>query len=164
MRAANYSRCHPCYISWWTLGHWALKPVRDSIRKVNCEILSLNPVTLVYEPAQPLQLGDIKGIQKHKDLSKRLQLLYKDKGRAGQFFRQSVLNILGYSARRMPEIAERPVEIDRAMKWGFGWECGPFELWDTLGFTTVLAGDEVSRDPDSRLDRNNEATGNHLLL
>lgn len=108
-------------------------------KKVKGEILSLNPTSLIYEPAQPLDLGDISGIQKHKDLGKRLQLLHKDKGRAGQFFRQSLLDLLSYSARRMPEIAERPIEIDRALRWGFGWELGPFELWDSLGFTTVLA-------------------------
>ncbi|MCB0314869.1 MAG: hypothetical protein KDH84_16700, partial [Calditrichaeota bacterium] len=37
-----------------------------------------------------------------------------------------------------PEIADHPADIDRAMCWGFGWEMGPFQLWDTLGFERVL--------------------------
>ena len=43
-----------------------------------------------------------------------------------------------YAARRVPEIADHPADIDRAMCWGFGWEMGPFQLWDTLGFERVL--------------------------
>jgi 3-hydroxyacyl-CoA dehydrogenase len=38
-----------------------------------------------------------------------------------------------YAARRIPEIADRIVDVDRAMRWGFGWELGPFEIWDALG-------------------------------
>ena len=38
-----------------------------------------------------------------------------------------------YAARRIPEIADRVVDVDRAMRWGFGWELGPFEIWDAIG-------------------------------
>lgn len=107
-------------------------------KKQGHEILSLNPKTLVYEPALPLNLGDIEAVGKIPDLGARLRVLYQDPGRAGAFFRQSTLDILGYSARRIPEIADSPAEIDRAMRWGFGWELGPFEIWDALGFETVL--------------------------
>jgi 3-hydroxyacyl-CoA dehydrogenase len=108
-------------------------------KKQRQEILSLNPETLVYEPAKPLNLGDIEAISKIPDLGDRLRTLYQDPGRAGAFFRQSTLDMLGYSARRIPEIADSPAEIDWAMRWGFGWELGPFEIWDALGFETVLA-------------------------
>jgi 3-hydroxyacyl-CoA dehydrogenase len=106
-------------------------------KKQNQEILSLNRETLAYEPAQPLNLGDLRAIEP-LPLPDRLRALYRDSGRAGEFFRQTMLNTLGYSARRIPEIADNPVEIDRAMRWGFGWELGPFEIWDVLGFETVL--------------------------
>lgn len=108
-------------------------------KKQDHQILSLNPQTLAYEPAKPLNLGDIKALDKIPDLGNRLRTLYRDPGRAGAFFRQSTLKLLGYSARRLPEIADSPAEIDQAMRWGFGWELGPFEIWDTLGFKTVLA-------------------------
>ena len=108
-------------------------------KKVDQQILSLNPQTLAYEPAKPLKLGNIDAIKQIKDLTERLQALYQDSGRAGAFFRQSILKTLAYSACRLPEIADHPAEIDRAIRWGFGWQLGPFEIWDALGFATVLS-------------------------
>ncbi|MBE9179575.1 enoyl-CoA hydratase/isomerase family protein [Oculatella sp. LEGE 06141] len=107
-------------------------------KKQKGQILSLNPETLDYEPAKPMNLGDIEAIGKFPDLRDRLHALYHDSGRAGAFFRQTTLDLLNYSARRLPEIADSPADIDRAMRWGFGWDLGPFELWDALGFGRVL--------------------------
>ena len=108
-------------------------------KKQGKEILSINPVTLVYESAQPMNLGNIEAIAKIPDLSQRLQALYQDQSRAGKFFQQFILKVLAYSAHRIPEITDNPADIDRAMRWGFGWELGPFEIWHVLGFETVLA-------------------------
>ena len=108
-------------------------------KKQDRQILSLNPQTLAYEPAKPLNLGDLEAISKMPDLGDRLRALYRDRGRAGAFFRESILKTLSYSACRIPEIADSPTDIDNAMRWGFGWELGPFEIWDALGFDTVLA-------------------------
>lgn len=105
-------------------------------KKVKGEILSLNPKTLGYEPAKPLNLGRTDGIEK-LPLAERLQKLYRQAGRGGDFFRQSILATLAYSANCIPEIADSPIAIDQAMRWGFGWEMGPFEIWDALGFETV---------------------------
>jgi 3-hydroxyacyl-CoA dehydrogenase len=115
-------------------------------KKQNREILSLNPNTLTYESAKPLNLGDITAIEK-LPLSDRLRALYHDSGRAGDFFRQTMLNILSYSARRIPEIADDPLEVDCAMRWGFGWELGPFAIWDALGFETVLTDMKAAAIP-----------------
>src|SRR5690606_25513639 len=71
------------------------------------------------------------------DLPARLNALYEDDGRAGPFFRATTLDLLAYAARRIPEIADSPADVDRAVKWGFGWELGPFETWDALGFARV---------------------------
>lgn len=123
-------------VSTGTLG---AKSGQGFYKKQQSQILSLNPVTLAYEPAKPLDLGDhLETIAKLPDLRDRLRALYDDQSRAGDFFRQTTLNILAYSARRIPEITESPLEIDRAMRWGFGWELGVFELWDVLGFQRVL--------------------------
>src|SRR5687768_6067518 len=46
---------------------------------------------------------------------------------------------LTYAAKRIPEIADNVVEVDRAMRWGFGWELGPFEVWDAIGVEKSLA-------------------------
>lgn len=107
-------------------------------KKAGENILSLNSQTLQFEPPRPMNLGDLKPLSKIGDLKERLRVLYDDKGRAGQFTRQTLLDLFGYAARRIPEIADNPADIDRAMRWGFGWEIGPFETWDALGFDRVL--------------------------
>lgn len=119
-------------------GSLGTKAGQGFYKKVDGEIRSLNPKTFAYESAKPLNLGNIDGIAKLPNLAERLQKLYHHKGRAGEFFWHSILATLAYSANRIPEIADRPVDIDQAMRWGFGWELGPFEIWDALGFDTVL--------------------------
>ncbi|HEY9618692.1 MAG TPA: enoyl-CoA hydratase-related protein, partial [Microcoleaceae cyanobacterium] len=119
-------------------GSLGTKAGQGFYKKVDGEIRSLNPKTFAYESAKPLNLGNVDGIEKLSNLAERLQKLYHHKGRAGEFFRHSILATLAYSANRIPEIADRPVDIDQAMRWGFGWELGPFEIWDALGFDTVL--------------------------
>ena len=115
-------------------------------KKQKGEILSLNAKSLTYEPAKPLDLGNLQEIKK-LELPDRLRALYQDKGRAGQFFRKYILSVLSYSAYRIPEITDSPVEIDRAMRWGFGWEVGPFEIWDILGFKTVITDMQTADIP-----------------
>ena len=112
---------------------------KQQAKKQQSQILSLNPATFTYEPAQPIALGNLDAIAKLPNLLDRLQALYVDRSRAGDFFRQTILSTLAYSACRIPEIANRPLEIDRAMRWGYGWELGVFELWDALGFDRVLS-------------------------
>ncbi|PZD72011.1 putative 3-hydroxyacyl-CoA dehydrogenase [Acaryochloris thomasi RCC1774] len=113
-------------------------------KKVGGKILSLDIQTFNYRKARPIDLGGLDAIAKIKSLPERLQALYKDTGRAGTFFRQTTLKILSYSAHRIPEIADSPSEIDRAMRWGFGWRLGPFEMWDVLGFETVIKDMQAS--------------------
>lgn len=104
-------------------------------RKEDREIKSIDPSTGSYVTARPPELGDLDRFR--GDLPERLRSLFGDGGRAGTFFRETMLDVLAYSARRIPEIAESPADIDRAMRWGFGWELGPFQIWDVLGFTRV---------------------------
>ncbi|WP_404785806.1 3-hydroxyacyl-CoA dehydrogenase NAD-binding domain-containing protein [Altericista sp. CCNU0014] len=108
-------------------------------KKQKSQILSLNPATLDYELPQPMNLPGLETIARMPKLSDRLRALYHDTGRAGTLFRSFILETLSYSANRIPEITDRPSDLDRAMRWGFGWELGPFETWDALGFETVLA-------------------------
>jgi 3-hydroxyacyl-CoA dehydrogenase len=121
-----------------TTGTLGAKSGQGFYKKQSGELRSLNLKTLAYESAKPMALGAIDTLSK-LPLKERLCALYQDTGRAGTLFRQMTLDLLGYSARRIPEIADSPVEVDRAMRWGFGWELGPFELWDVLGFETVLS-------------------------
>ncbi len=107
-------------------------------RKEGRNILSFNPETGEYDPPAEQKLGDLEPLRKQRDLSRRLCDLYASDGRAGAFFRSHLLEVLSYSARRIPEITANPADVDRALRWGFGWEAGPFETWDMIGFDTVL--------------------------
>ena len=102
------------------------------------EILSIDPATGQYEKAKPLDLEGVEEIAKLPSLKARLRKLYELPGRAGDLFRQMTWDMLSYSACRLPEIADSPLEVDRAMRWGFGWQMGPFEIWDALGVDRVL--------------------------
>ena len=99
-------------------------------------IKSFNPATGEYEEPGEMSF-DVKAFKKAGDLPARLQALWDDDGRAGEFFRTTTLDLIGYTARRTPEISDSPSNIDRALKWGFGWEMGPYEIWDTLGVDAV---------------------------
>lgn len=119
-------------------GSLGAKTGQGFYKKVEGEIRSLNPKTFAYDLPKPFNLGNIEHIQKLPKLEERLHKLYHQKGRAGDFFRNSILQTLVYSAHRIPEIADHPADIDQAMRWGFGWERGPFEIWDILGFDPIL--------------------------
>jgi 3-hydroxyacyl-CoA dehydrogenase len=127
-------------------GRLGAKTGQGFYHKVEGNIFSLNPQTLTYETAQPMDLGDLKSLQK-LELGDRLRALYQDPGRAGALFRSMILAILSYSADRLTEITDSPAEIDRAMRWGFGWELGPFEIWDVLGFKTIITDMQTSNIP-----------------
>jgi 3-hydroxyacyl-CoA dehydrogenase len=114
-------------------------------KKQKSQILALNPTTLTYEVSQTMDLPGLEMIARMPELGDRLRALYQDTGRAGTLFRSFILDTLSYSANRIPEIADSPAEIDRAMRWGFGWELGPFEIWDALGFEQVLGDMKVTR-------------------
>jgi len=107
-------------------------------QKVGKDILSINPQTGRYEAAKPLDLPGLDDYKKIRPLAKRYAALFNDEGRIGTYIRSSTLDTLAYAARRIPEITASPASVDNAIKWGFGWEMGPFEIWDALGFGTVL--------------------------
>jgi 3-hydroxyacyl-CoA dehydrogenase len=109
-------------------------------KKEDGEIKSINPETFEYTSAEEEELGDLGEVWSADGLAGRLNALYQDTGRAGRFFRETTLDLLAYSAHRLGEISDNPADVDRAIRWGFGWEMGPFEMWDALGMDTVLNG------------------------
>jgi 3-hydroxyacyl-CoA dehydrogenase len=120
-------------------GFLGAKTKQGFYQKQGQEILSVNPQTLVYESAKPIDLPAIAALGKIADLGQRLRSLYADPSRAGDFFRHTTLAMLAYCARCIPEITDNVADIDRALRWGFGWEMGPFEIWDCLGFEQVMS-------------------------
>lgn len=106
--------------------------------KVGKEIKSINTDSFEYESAAEMDLETIGGIKKLGGLDSRLRGLWEDNSRAGAFFRDTTVDFVGYASRRVPEVSDLPADVDRAIKWGFGWKKGPFEIWDTIGFDPML--------------------------
>ena len=96
------------------------------------EILALDLKTLEYRQRQRPNFPLLETIRNVDDPAERLRLLLNSEDRAGRFAWKALSEVFLYAARRIPEISDRILEIDQAMKWGFGWELGPFEMWDAL--------------------------------
>ena len=103
------------------------------------EILTLDEHTMVYRPRQKARFASIESGKSIDDTRQRLRMLLGpildgQKGdKAQQFLWGSISETCLYSARRVPEISDSVVDVDRAMRWGFGWELGPFEVMDAIG-------------------------------
>jgi 3-hydroxyacyl-CoA dehydrogenase len=101
--------------------------------KEGSEILALDYKTMEYRPQRKVSFPSLDVTQGIEDPPERLRALAYADDRAGRFVWQVLRDTLSYAAQRVPEIADDIVSVDRAMKWGFGWELGPFEIWDALG-------------------------------
>ncbi len=93
----------------------------------------LNYETLEYEPTKKLKAPSVEMSKQAKGTANKLKALVYANDRAGQLLWNILSPTLLYSAELLGEIADDIVAIDRAMKWGFGWELGPFETWDAIG-------------------------------
>ncbi len=97
-------------------------------------LFTLDPATGEYRPNQKADIPLVKELKSVEDLGERLRLLARSDDKYGRFAFLVTARSLAYAARRLGEIADDVTQIDRAMKWGFNWELGPFESWDALGF------------------------------
>jgi 3-hydroxyacyl-CoA dehydrogenase len=103
------------------------------------EILALDLNTLEYHPSKKARFASIEGVRGIEDLPQRLRALMALTDRAGAFLWRLFSDLVLYSAGMVPEISDRVVEIDRAMRWGYANSLGPFELWDALGVEETVA-------------------------
>jgi 3-hydroxyacyl-CoA dehydrogenase len=97
------------------------------------EFWTLNLDTLEYEAPKKVRFDSIGRARDMENLSARLKVLLTADDRAGQLVRALTYQSLAYASERIPEIADTPLPVDDAMRWGFGHEAGPFEIWDMLG-------------------------------
>lgn len=86
-----------------------------------------------YAPSQRPKFASIEAAKSMDDPAKRLQALITANDKAAQFAWVNMRDTLIYTFNRIPEIADDIVNIDNAMKWGFNWEIGPFEMLDAIG-------------------------------
>ena len=106
------------------------------------EILSLDLGTLEYRPQQKVRFDSLGAAKDIEDVRERVVSVMKAEDKAGKFAERVSLDVMAYASRRIPEIADDLVNIDRGMRWGFAWDLGPFEAWDAYG---VKAGVERMR-------------------
>jgi 3-hydroxyacyl-CoA dehydrogenase len=103
------------------------------------EILSLNVNTLEYGPQAKVRFDSLGAARGVEEPGKRVAAVLAGDDKAARFAEKVTLSVLAYASRRIPEIADDIVNIDRGMRWGFGWDIGPFETWDAIGVEKAVA-------------------------
>jgi len=100
------------------------------------EVLDLE--TREYRPQEKLHIVGLKEAKAVESLPDRLRHLVQDQGRIGSLVWSSLSRLFAYASKSIPEISDNLYSIDRAMKWGYGHELGPFEVWDALGVAETV--------------------------
>ncbi|MGM0557395.1 MAG: 3-hydroxyacyl-CoA dehydrogenase NAD-binding domain-containing protein [Myxococcota bacterium] len=101
-------------------------------KKTKEGILALRPETMEYEPRDKSEFDSLEGA-KGSPADKINHVIREGDDQAADFAREATFRSLAYSARRLGEIADDIVNIDRGMRWGFNWKLGPFQTWDAIG-------------------------------
>ena len=99
----------------------------------NRQILELDLETFEYKPQEKTKFASLDAAKAIEDREKRIKKLVWGDDNVGEFLWKTTSRTLRYAANRIPEIADTIVDVDDAMKWGFGWEIGVFETWDAIG-------------------------------
>jgi len=118
-------------------GWWGEKKGQGFYKRVKTdkgrEILTLDYKTMEYRPRQKPQFPSLDAVARIADPAERIRTLCAATDKAGVFAWKHLSGVLCYAAERLSEIADDVVTIDDAMKLGYNWELGPFEIWDALG-------------------------------
>lgn len=102
-------------------------------------INALDLKTLEYKPSNKPRLDLIGTAKKIEMMDKRLQAIVADESREGTFLSEYFAALLSYSSNRVPEISDEFYPVDDAMRAGYMWDYGPFELWDLIGLEKGIA-------------------------
>lgn len=144
----------PSYISKMVDNKWLGDKTRQGFYKKikneegKSEILSLDLKTLEYKKQSKTKFATLEQVKNIDSVQDRLPLLVAGKDAAGEFYRQNFYGLFQYVAERIPEISDEVYRIDAALEAGFGWESGPFALWDILGVeSTVKAMEAMNLKP-----------------
>jgi 3-hydroxyacyl-CoA dehydrogenase len=97
------------------------------------EILVLDLDSMEYRKANKVSFSTLANTKTVEQVIDRFKILVKGTDKAGEFYRKTLSAIFAYASNRIPEISDELYRIDDAMKAGFGWEHGPFQIWDAIG-------------------------------
>ncbi|MEO6235839.1 MAG: 3-hydroxyacyl-CoA dehydrogenase NAD-binding domain-containing protein, partial [Vicinamibacterales bacterium] len=123
-------------------------------QKKGDQILTLDPRTLEYREKIPTRLPSLEAARSIEAVGARLAALYNGQDKAGDFLRRTLGPTVDYAARIAAEVAYAPEDVDKAMRWGFGWEMGPLETRSALQGGAATASVHVP-DPGGRVVRKN---------
>ena len=112
------------------------------------QILTLDPASMAYRERQAPRLQALDAAMAIEDVGERVRTLFLGDNRVGALLRATLGETLVYTARVTPQIAHSIDDVDRALRWGFGWELGPFELWDAIGVEAVIEACNVTDPPE----------------
>lgn len=112
-------------------GQGFYKKVKDQDGK--SQILELNLQSLEYQDKRKVSFPSLDTAMQADSLGDKIRTLFKADDKAGTFTRRSFLDLFQYASKRIPEIADRLHQVDDAIRAGFGWKLGPFEMWDMIG-------------------------------
>ena len=122
------------------------------------EILTLDLDTMDYRAKKSAKFATLELTKTVDKVIDRFQILVGGKDKAGDFYRKSFGALFAYVSHRIPEITDELYKIDDAMKAGFGWEHGPFQIWDAIGFKQGLELiAEVGQEPAKWITEMKEA-------
>ena len=110
----------------------------------NGDILVLDLDSNKYRPIGKIELGLDNNIIQNGDIGQQINALINLDSKYGEFFWEILSRMLLYCANRIPEVSDSYKDIDNAMKWGFGWKFGPFEIWNMIGFSSSVRRMESS--------------------
>ncbi|NWF93971.1 MAG: 3-hydroxyacyl-CoA dehydrogenase/enoyl-CoA hydratase family protein [Syntrophaceae bacterium] len=102
------------------------------------ETLVLDYEKLDYRPQERVNLPSVEMAKNIDDVRERIRTFVSSPDRGGQFAWKILKKTLLYSAEKIPEISDDIVNVDRAMRWGYSWELGPFEVWDAIGLKSSV--------------------------
>jgi len=97
------------------------------------EILTLDPASMEYRSKQPARLPSLDAAKNIENIGERIRTLVNGDDKVGRFLKATLVPTLEYAERVAPQIAHDPADVDDAMRWGFGWELGPFATMRSLG-------------------------------
>ncbi|MFD0975200.1 3-hydroxyacyl-CoA dehydrogenase NAD-binding domain-containing protein [Salinimicrobium gaetbulicola] len=129
----------PDYISTMIENEWfGSKSGQGFYKKIknedgSSEIKSLDLNTLEYRPQKKASFATLELTKTIDKVEDRFKVLIDGKDKAGEFYRKNFAALFAYASNRIPEITDELYKIDDAMKAGFGWEHGPFQIWDAVG-------------------------------
>ncbi|SDS22336.1 3-hydroxyacyl-CoA dehydrogenase [Polaribacter sp. KT25b] len=112
-------------------GQGFYKMTKDA--KGNKNILSLDLNTLEYREKKSAKFATLELTKSIDNVVDRFKVLVSGKDKAGEFYRKSFAAMFAYVQNRIPEISDELYRIDDGLRAGFGWEHGPFQIWDAIG-------------------------------